>query len=235
MAESFNLEEYAAQALQETLERLSDVSSSADLVEMMKRVTEVAEGELAAHGDGGEHIACQAGCGTCCSVNVAVLFPEVVAIVHFVRAQMSPEQQRSIETRVAELFRKVSWLDEEERIFLGQSCAFLDETGSCSIYPVRPLICRAITSMNARHCEEALRTAGTSSEHPIYMNMFQKSLMEKTFIAVADGLTQLGFDDRSGQLTVGVQRLLDMPELAERFIEREPVWGDQAPEDYPGE
>jgi Fe-S-cluster containining protein len=227
MAEAFNLEKYSGQVQRTAVERLSAATGPDDLVKMMEMVTYGAEGELAAHGDGGKHIACRAGCGTCCAVNVAVLFPEVIAIVDFVRTKMAPEKQRVIVRRVAELFRKVSCLDEEERISLRQSCAFLDEVGSCSIYPVRPLICRAITSIDAQDCEEALHAVTTGMEHPIYMNMFQKSLMEETFIAVAEGLTQLGFDDSSGQLTVGVQRLLERPELADCFIERKYVWNEQ--------
>jgi Fe-S-cluster containining protein len=227
MAEVFNLEKYLDQVQRTTMEHLSAATNKDALAEMMKMITEAAEGELAVHRDGGEHIACRAGCGTCCSLNVAVLFPEVIAIVEFVRTHWPPERQRMLEDRVAELFGHIRWLDEEERISLRQSCAFLDESSACTIYPVRPLICRAITSIDAHHCEEALEAATTGAERPIFMNMFQKSLMEGTFIAVAQGLTQLGFDDNSGELTVGVQAFLETPALAERFLERKNVWTDQ--------
>jgi Fe-S-cluster containining protein len=228
MSDTFNFEEYRERIQGMAMKHLSAGNFPDDLVKMIKILTEAAEGELENHRQGDEHIACRAGCGTCCSLNVAVLFPEVLAVVDFVRTRMSPEKQRAIERRVAQLHHLVECLGEEERIALRQSCAFLDESGACSIYPVRPLICRAITSINATHCEEALQSATTGVDRPIFMNMFQKSLMEGTFIAVADALTELGFDDRSGQLTVGVQRLLEMPELAERFLERDQVWGDQA-------
>ncbi|OHB32515.1 MAG: hypothetical protein A2X84_04425 [Desulfuromonadaceae bacterium GWC2_58_13] len=231
MGETFDLGKYRDHVQKMAMEHLSAAKVPEGLTQMIKMAAEVAEGELEIHREGGEHIACRAGCGTCCALNVAVLFPEVLNIVEFVRTRMSPEEQQGIERRVAELFSLVECLGEEDRISLGQSCAFLDESGSCSIYPVRPLICRAVTSINASHCEEALQAATTGVDRPIFMNMFQKSLMEGTFIAVAEGLTQLGFDDRSGQLTAGVRRLLDMPELAERFLERKNVWSEQTMEE----
>lgn len=224
MAESFDLEKHREQMQRMAMEQLSAASAPDDLTRMIKTIIDDAEDKLETHREGCEHIDCRAGCGTCCALNVAVLFPEVVNIVDFIRTRMPREEQQALQGRIAELFGKVRWLDDEERIFLQQSCAFLDEAGSCSIYPVRPLICRSITSIDAAHCEEALQAVPTGEERPIFMNMFQKSLMDQTFIAVADALTELGFDDRSGQLTVGTHRLFEMPELVEHFLERKTVW-----------
>ncbi len=228
MAEAFNMSKYLDRVQRTAMEHLSAASTPDDLVGMMKRVTEAAEEELANHRDNSEHIACKAGCGTCCAVTVAVLFPEIVAIDKFVKTHLAPEKQRLIVQRVAELFRKVRWLDEEERLFLRQSCAFLDEAGSCMIYPVRPLICRSITSVDVRHCEEALVAPVLGEVRTVLMNLFQKDLMEETFSIVGQVQAQLGFMDRGGQLTPGIQLLLETPELAERFLARKNVWNDSS-------
>ncbi|WP_432822484.1 YkgJ family cysteine cluster protein [Trichloromonas sp.] len=228
MGDAFDLRGYEERVQQLAMEHLSDASNADDLVKMMKIITDAAESELADHLEGGEQIACRAGCGSCCILNVAVLFPEVLAIVDFVKTRMSPEQQRTIVRRVDVLFRQVRWLGEEERLFLRQSCAFLDESGDCVIYPVRPLICRAITSIDPRHCEAALDTPNSDEARTVIMNLFQKGLMEGTFVALCHAQAQLGFEDRSGQLTVGVQGLFDAPELADRYLERKNVWGEQA-------
>src|SRR5690606_31118908 len=35
-------------------------------------------------------------------------------------------------------------------------CVFLGEAGKCTIYPVRPLVCRAVNSLNAEECRDNL-------------------------------------------------------------------------------
>lgn len=226
MSEAFNMEEYVVQIQSLAKEQLTSANTGADLVALMRQVAAEAEAALAANLEGSEHLACRAGCGTCCSVNVAVLFPEVVAIVDFVQTQIDPDQRPLLLRRLALLAERVAGLGEEERIVQQQSCAFLDESDNCSIYPVRPLICRSITSINAGHCAEALQAVAAGMERPIFMNLFQKSLMEETFIALAQGITQLGLDDHSEQLAVGVQQLLAQPQQVESFLARKPVWPD---------
>ncbi|MEJ2200536.1 MAG: YkgJ family cysteine cluster protein [Desulfuromonadaceae bacterium] len=226
MSDLFDFGKYAEHVQSLTMEELQAAEDGAGLATMMGRINTVAETALKLHGDSDEHIACQAGCGACCVVNVAVLFPELVAIADFVQTQFEREQQLSLDRRLACMTARVAGLNEEERILLREPCAFLDAAQNCSIYPVRPLICRSVTSIDVRHCEEALRLVAFAEERPIFQNIFQKNLLDETFIALAQGLTQLGFDDRSEQLTLGMQQLLASPQQVERFLDRQPVWGD---------
>ena len=94
------------------------------------------------------------------------------------------------------------------------------------MYAIRSyyVICRSVTSVDPRHCEEALETPASGTARPILMNMFQKSLMETTFIALGDALERMGFDTRSGQLVVGVRQLLEEPELRKKFLNKGEVW-----------
>lgn len=221
MIESFDIGKYEEKIRDMVMKHLSAMSEPE---QMMNQLVATAEATLEKYLPDKEQIACQAGCGTCCMLNVAVLFPEVVAIVEYVVNSWPLDRQRNLAARVAELYRKVRHYDDDQWLTLRESCAFLDEAGSCSIYPVRPLICRSVTSVDPRHCEEALEDPFSGTARPILMNLFQKSLMETTFIALGDALEQMGFDTRSGQLAVGVQRLLVMPELKEIFLNRGEVW-----------
>lgn len=221
MNESFDMSKYEEKMRNMAMEHLSVINNPE---QMMNRILDMAETTLATHLPDQEQIACRAGCGTCCMLNVAVLFPEVVAIVEHVVNFWPPDRRRALAERVARIHRKVRHYDDDQWIALRENCAFLDESGSCSIYPVRPLICRSVTSVDPRHCEEALEDPFSDNARPILMNLFQKSLMERTFIALGDALEQLGFDTRSGQLAVGVQRLLTTPELRTTFLNRGEVW-----------
>ncbi len=169
----------------------------------------------------GRHIACGPGCGTCCAVNVAVLLPEAIAITRHLRDNFSPQARDELATRFDDLRRSVRWLDDDERIFLRRSCAFLDADGSCLIWPVRPLLCRSITSTDAEACREALAAPIFGEERPILMNLVQKELFEEAFHALGEALERLGWDRRSFKLTCAVPPLLRQPRLLEEFLRGE--------------
>jgi Fe-S-cluster containining protein len=190
----------------------------------MGRIVAIAEGELAERLDDPERIACRAGCSYCCVLTVAVLAPEVVAMVDFVQTHWPDARRQRLAERLTELEARLQGMDEEEWLALSEPCAFLDESGSCSIYPVRPLICRSITSTDPRDCREALDEPLTGVARPVLMNLMQKSLMDETFIALGDALEQLGFETRSSPLTVAARLALADATLAERFMTRSPVW-----------
>ena len=168
-----------------------------------------------------ESIACAAGCGTCCSVNVAVLFPEAVAIFRHIHSTWDAEALDALRAELDDLFLATRWLDDEERIVLQRSCAFLDEAGSCSIYPVRPLLCRSVTSVCAQQCEDALVARIFGDEVPVMMNLLQKQLMETAFCSAGDFLEESGWDSRGVRLTSVMKALFDDPSLVEDYLQGE--------------
>jgi len=221
MFESFDIGQYEEKMRHMAMKHLS---IRVEPEHLMNQILAIAEGTLDKHLSDKDQIACKAGCSSCCMLNVAVLFPEVAAIVKYVVDSWPSDRLRTLTERIEDLYHKIRHCDDDEWIELREHCAFLDESGSCSIYPVRPLICRSVTSIDPRHCEEALETPASGIARPILMNMFQKSLMETTFIALGDALEQMGFDTRSGQLVVGVRQLLEEPELRTKFLNKGEVW-----------
>ena len=155
-----------------------------------------------------DNIACGAGCGACCKVNVAVLRPEAHNIAAYLRRALSVAELDALCERMRRLLVVIRGLDEDERIAANQSCAFLDAQGSCSIYPVRPLLCRSITSTCAEACRSALQINMFDEPRPIVMNMFQKDLMDSAFKALANMWKENGGDSRSQELTAAVYQLL---------------------------
>lgn len=226
MMANFDVRRYQEKIQEMVMERLSVPDGELDLGGLMGEIVMTAESELAEHlSDDGE-LACRAGCGTCCMLNVAVLFPEVVAIVDYVLESWPPDRLRALVRRVDQLSRRVAGLDHETRLSLREHCAFLEESGSCAIYPVRPLICRSVTSTDAERCREALEESWPGAARPVLMHLTQKELMEATFIGLGNALEESWFDSRSGQLAVGVQQLLENPRLKERFLAQQPVWDE---------
>ncbi len=152
-------------------------------------------------------IDCGPGCGSCCIVNVAILFPEGLAIVRYLGGLKKASRQQ-IGDKLEELWRAVRGLDDEERMFLRRSCAFLDEQGSCQIYPVRPLLCRSISSTDADSCRQALVDQVFGMESAVLMHLFQQQLYETLFAGIGRGLEKAGLDGRSWPLSGLVRYLL---------------------------
>ena len=201
-------------ALEQSLMELQQAAEKAELLLQQRPETELAQ------------IDCGPGCGSCCVVNVSTLLPEGVAITRYVR-QLPAQEQQGVVEGLEVLWREVRGLDDEERLVVRRKCAFLNMQGSCSIYPVRPLLCRSITSTDQQSCRDALDGAMFGEERVVLMNMYQQQLYEVLFIELAEKLEQRGVDGRSFQLSGLVRYLLSNPEVeVELFSGRRLDWQD---------
>ncbi len=171
-------------------------------------------------------IDCGPGCSSCCVVNVSTLMPEGFAIVRYI-CQQGDKWTKRVTERLEALWRDVRGLDDDDRLFVRRPCAFLDDAGRCSIYPVRPLLCRSVTSTSALSCREALANKLLGNEDGVLMNQFQQSLYEALFSGVAAGVEDCGLDGRSFQLTGLIRYLLKSPAAGlEWFQGRQLNWQD---------
>ena len=225
MTGTFDLSAYQRKVEEEAGRALGQARTPKEFLQAMQRICAMAEQALEDNMDAAErqHIACAAGCGTCCVVNVAVLFPEAAAILAYVGEQMSNRERESFGAKLEELYRRILWLDDEERVVLRQPCAFLSDEGFCSIYPVRPLICRSMTSTDPEDCREAIAFKSLGEEKTVLVNLFQKTLMDATFRAVGAGLQKNNLDGRSLKLTVAMKSLMENPQMLEQFLDGAPV------------
>lgn len=141
--------------------------------------------------------ACGHGCAACCTVNVGTLGPEGAAAAAFLRRRLRPEEA---EARAAALLRfhgQVRWQDDGERIRAAVRCPFLDERHGCAIHPVRPLACRALTSLDAAECRRALEERGEEEGAGLVrMDLLQKALYDAASAALAGVLARRGLDAR---------------------------------------
>lgn len=145
-------------------------------------------------------IACGPGCGHCCRVHVAVLEPEIVPVMDYLQSY-SAAQQQCLWQRVRDVQQAIRYLDEEERILTHQKCPFLDSQGNCSIYPVRPLLCRGITSTSVAACRESLVREVFGETHQVEMNLVQRKLYETAFEVVAALQLEQQKNPRSQEIT----------------------------------
>jgi len=95
----------------------------------------------------GKPIYCQPGCAGCCWLAVHATFPEAVAIA----GQLAPQQTIRLSAYITRLKQALpAKADLKNYLKIHRQavgpCPFLDGQNNCSIYPVRPLACRALLS-----------------------------------------------------------------------------------------
>lgn len=153
-------------------------------------------------------IDCSKGCGYCCILNIPVLPPELWNIVTFVKKHFSTNELSALINKINENAFKIKYLDDDDRIACNVQCIFLDSEKSCSIYPVRPVLCRSVTSRSKDDCKKAVESVFTGEHHTVLMNTFVKNLYNDLFIAITFFLESHGLNSKSEEITQAVKSIL---------------------------
>jgi Fe-S-cluster containining protein len=193
------------------LKILEDENPYGAFAAMITFIHDAAESELARQltPESLEQIACKAGCASCCVINVSTLLPEGIAIATYIRNKFAPAEIISFRQRLKDFTDRIAWVEDEERIRHDIRCIFLDASDACIIHPVRPLLCRGITSTDPLACRRALDSLAEEDEaEGVIMNLVQKFLMESVFKELAQALEKAGLDARPHELGACVLKAL---------------------------
>jgi Fe-S-cluster containining protein len=167
-------------------------------------------------------LACKSGCSWCCYQLVSVTPAEALLLAAHVRSQPADVQGELVE-RLRRLDRETRGMSTTVRDSLHLPCAFLKE-GSCSVYDVRPLPCREVTSFDVSACERSYKfgfsTLPALGDGPTILS----------YRAVRIGLWT-ALDEAAGpdvtyalELTAAVLVALDTPDCARRWLAGEDVF-----------
>ncbi|HCW93209.1 MAG: YkgJ family cysteine cluster protein [Flexistipes sinusarabici] len=160
-----------------------------------------------------ENIDCKKGCGYCCILNIPVLPPESNNIFHFIKSNFSSQELKNVKKKIDSYGFQIKNLDDEERIVCRKPCIFLSDEESCSIYPVRPILCRSVTSTSASKCKQALESVVMGNENTVLMNTFIKDLYKSLFLALSDFLSSRNLPDKSVEITQAVKKSLNSEQI----------------------
>jgi len=134
-----------------------------EILDMFKDADELIKKELESLQDKKSIIpTCKKGCVYCCRQPISISVPEAHAIGQYIKRNFDEKETTDLKTRILEW---LSWvktelsthlqqgLNEAEALFsYGQYCPLLKEN-ECSVYPVRPLLCRSyFVSSDVRSC-----------------------------------------------------------------------------------
>ena len=208
-----NLQQIESRLLQVAAELLPTAHDVVGLCACISALNDTAD-ELAGH----RPVACGAGCPHCCVLNVAVLLPEAAVIAAWLELKFHDEQRVELITLLKKQADRVRWMEDSERIHRKVVCPFLDKAGRCGIYPVRPLVCRGVTSLDKQACCHQFDPSNLDDPEGVPMDTVRKMVIDATFGALAHALEQHHYSSRSIELSRGVAAFLEKPELVQELL-----------------
>jgi Fe-S-cluster containining protein len=107
-------------------------------------------------------ISCQSGCSFCCYSQVKIIPIEVLSIYSFIRSSYDAQEISNLQTRLSDIQGLTCGKTFEEIYAIKKQlpCIFLSDK-KCSIYSMRPSICRSWNSLDSNACG----TAFNSDDH----------------------------------------------------------------------
>lgn len=172
-------------------------------------------------------IDCKIGCSFCCYSQVSLTPAEAVLISGYIKDNYSLKKTDTLMKRATNNLRLIKGKSEDERIGLWEKtpCIFLEDD-ACSIYDVRPFICRAWHSLSVDQCSVAFHTSDRDAEidSTPYRNII--------YGAVRDGLLHAcdAFNCETGtiELTNSIKIILKHPEPVDAWINGERLFHSHA-------
>jgi uncharacterized protein len=156
--------------------------------------------------------ACAPGCFFCCYLPVDVLAPEAFLIAAHLKRTRSPAELAALVYRLATY---------SQHDFGTRPCIFLAQ-GRCSIYEVRPMVCRGYNSLSKERCEAFYQDASVDLKGT--KDCVAGRLAEAMEEGVIAGLKALGLDAQWYELASAVLRALETPNGAARWARGEAVF-----------
>ncbi len=167
-------------------------------------------------------LACHTGCDYCCFNQVELTPPEVLVIGHFIDRHFLPEEKAGLRERLSFALEAKSGKDKRQiaRIRRTLPCPLL-QAQRCSVYPVRPLVCRAMHSLDASQCQNSL-ISGDLSSGAYYLP--RHGIVQAIVRGLQDGGRALGCQADSLDLARALQDYFQQPNPMEDWIRGDKVF-----------
>lgn len=165
---------------------------------------------------------CQEGCAHCCHATVFASTPEILRIASHVKATRTDEELALLRERAREARAKIQSLDLDGRARARVPCPLLDRaTGRCSVYPVRPVACRAYHSGDVATCKEAFDAGDANPVLPINPVLFH--VAHAYAFGMMTGCAAEGLDVGPYDLAAALSEALEQSDLDGRWLAGEVV------------
>jgi hypothetical protein len=176
--------------------------------------------------------ACQPGCDFCCHNQVELTSPEAMHLGRFLADRLSPANLRLFLGRLEKsLVRRAGKTKHQLAAIRAKLPCPLLEDGCCLGYEVRPLMCRAMHSLEVDACRQELADPALnlvefySHRHLIHVSISQ---------GLIDACRTLGLQPGPVDLILALRHYFSQPDLAARWLAGEEVFLEKSFSDFPG-
>ncbi|MGH6648711.1 YkgJ family cysteine cluster protein [Aquabacterium sp.] len=160
-------------------------------------------------------VACEAGCSFCCRQFEVVAQPvEVLEIHAHVSRHFKPDQLRGVIQRATQNVAARKAATEQERLTLRPTCPFLVDH-SCSIYAVRPSVCRNYHATDKDNCQKSFDDPFSTWPTSYVEELFDTAMGSSA--GFKNAVTALGLDTRDYHLSAAFLEAMRDPACAKRF------------------
>jgi Fe-S-cluster containining protein len=163
-------------------------------------------------------IACSKGCSYCCHGFVGAVPPEAFRIAEAVRAGHAGSlDAEAVRARAQPLIG----LEPSARVGRKLPCPLLVD-GACSVYAVRPLVCRQTTSLSLPDCIEEFE--GTDPEGRIEISSVHLAHASNAHVALLGAMLAVGLPGEAYELGALLDVVLAEPDCERRWLGGEKVF-----------
>jgi Fe-S-cluster containining protein len=168
-------------------------------------------------------IACQSGCDACCYNQVELTPPEALLIGHHIEKYFSEAAKDLLLGHVARIIQLTAGKGKSEiAARRGQIPCPLLAKRTCAVYPIRPLVCRAMHGLDATRCEAELR-AGSLAASRYYPHRHEIALSVSA--GVLAGCREVNCQAATLSLAQALQDYFSQANPVEKWISGEEVFG----------
>jgi hypothetical protein len=168
-------------------------------------------------------IACGEGCDACCYNQVELTPPEALLIGHHIQKYFSQAAKDLLLGHVARIIQLTAGKGKTEIAAQRRQipCPLLARR-TCSIYPIRPLVCRAMHGLDAARCDAELR-AGSLAASSYYAHRHE--IAWSVSAGVLAGCREVNCQAATLNLAQALQDFFSQENPVERWISGEEVFG----------
>ncbi len=171
-------------------------------------------------------VACQPGCSYCCHNQVELTPAEVFGIAQVIGLYFPPPKQERLKERTLRMAALKVGKSKTELAAMRkiQPCPLLEED-KCVVYPWRPLMCRAMHSLNREHCRASF-TAGDLSGDEYYLHRYVFPMSVSA--GLAEGFQAVGCQTPVLELSSALGEALLSPRLLEQWLAGETIFAESS-------
>ncbi len=162
--------------------------------------------------------ACQRGCAFCCYDPVAATAPEVFRVAREVGRQSGLAREAALQ-RLQSAHAVTAGASPEDRVRARRPCGMLD-TGACSAYGVRPLVCRSANSASVQACEAAFQGAAI----PVPAAKTPFLIRDNYLLCLLAALQSAGLDGRAFEFNHAMWVAVTTPDAEARWLGGEDIF-----------